>query len=147
MSLTRSRLLALALAGVALGSAAFAEIAIAEIEVPQYRALGAGETLAEPGNAGTDYSANPPSLTGLTLLATIPAPAVPRAKVEIWANCTAGIAIVLDDAAGATAPTIVPIAGPAANGQQGGAYVATAHTGRIRIYSASPSCQMAARAW
>ena len=136
------RVAVLALLGVALSGAA-----LAGIEVPQYRQLGASETMAEPGNPGADYSANAPSLAGLTLLATIPSPAAPRQKVEIYANCTAGLAIVLDDQAGALAPTIVPIAGPASNGGQGGSYVTTAHTGRIRIYSASPGCQMAARAW
>lgn len=143
MPLSRHRRIAvLALLGAALSGAA-----LAEIDVPQYRQLGAGEALVSPGNAGADYSANPPSLSGLTLLATIPAPAAPRAKVEIWADCTAGLSVVLDDPAGATTPTIIPIAGPAANGQQGGSYVTTAHTGRIRIYSSAPGCQMAARVW
>lgn len=139
---TRRRIAALALLGLAASGAA-----LAEIEVPQYRQLGATESLAEPANPGADYSANPPSLAGLTLLTTIPAPASPRARVEIYANCTAGIDIVLDDSAGSQTPTIVPIAGPASNGQQGGSYATTAHTGRIRVYSSSPSCQMAARVW
>ena len=138
----RGRIAALALLALAAGGAA-----LAGTEVPQYRQLGAQEALAGPGNTGADYSANPPSLSGLALLTTIPAPAAPRAKVGIYANCTAGITVVLDDAAGALAPTIVPVAGPAANGGQGGSYVATAHTGRIRVYSPSASCQMAARAW
>lgn len=143
MLLSHRRILAaLALLGTVAGGAA-----LAEIEVPQYRQLGAVEALVSPGNAGADYSANPPSLSGLILLATIPPPAAPRAKVEIDANCTAGITIVLDDAAGSLTPTIIPIAGPAANGGQGGAYVTTAHTGRIRVYSASSGCQMAARVW
>lgn len=136
------RIAALALLGLAVSGAA-----LAAVEVPQYRQLGASETMAEPGNAGADFSANAASLSGLTLLATIPAPAAPRAKVEIWANCTAGISVVLDDQAGALAPTIIPIAGPAANGGEGGSYVTTTHTGRVRIYSSSSSCQMAARAW
>jgi hypothetical protein len=140
--LHRRRIAALALLGSAAGGAA-----LAAVEVPQYRQLGAGETMAAPGTAGADYSANAPSLSGLVLLATIPAPAAPRAKVEIAANCTAGITVVLDDQSGALAPTIIPIAGPAANGGQGGSYTTTAHTGRIRIYSSTASCQMAARAW
>lgn len=135
------------IAGLALLAAAASGAALAEVEVPPYRQLGAQEALTAPGNAGADYSANPPSLSGLVLLATIPAPAVPRAKLEIYANCTAGIVVVLDDQAGASTPTIVPIAGPAADGGQGGGYVTTAHTGRVRIYSPSASCQMAARAW
>src|SRR5436305_9407886 len=142
LSRRKHRIAALALIALAASGAA-----LAEVEVPQYRQLGAQERLAGPGNAGADYSANPPSLSGLALLATIPAPASPRAKVEIYANCTAGITIVLDDASGALPPTIVPVAGPASNGGQGGSYVMTAHTGRIRIYSPSAGCQMAARAW
>jgi|GraSoiStandDraft_5_1057265.scaffolds.fasta_scaffold191185_2 hypothetical protein len=134
-------------AGVVLLALAASGAALAQVEVPQHRQLGAQETLAGPGNVGADYSANPPSLSGLTLLATIPAPTAPRAKIEIAANCTAGITVVLDDQTGSLTPTIIPIAGPAANGGQGGSYTTTAHTGRVRIYSPSVSCQMAARAW
>ena len=119
----------------------------ANIDVPQYRQLGASETMAPPGNSGTDFSANLPSLAGLTLLATIPAPKSVRCKVEIAANCSAGVTIVLDDQAGTGTPTIIPIAGPASDGGQGGGWTGTAHTGRIRIYSSNAACQMAARIW
>jgi hypothetical protein len=119
----------------------------AEIEVPQYRQLGASEAMASPANPGADFSNNPPSLSGLTLLATIPAPAAARRKVEVAANCAAGITIVLDDQAGASTPTIIPIAGPASDGGQGGSWTTTSHTGRIRIYSSNANCQMAARSW
>ena len=36
------------------------------VEVPQYRQLGASEPMSTPGANGTDYSANAPSLAGLT---------------------------------------------------------------------------------
>ena len=121
----------------------------AQVEVPAYRALGAAETMAAPGNSGTDSSANAPSLSGLSLLATIPAAAQPRLGYLIQAQCTAGLTIVLDDVVGALAPTILVLAGPSANGGQGGSLsmAGMPHTGRIRIYSSSSACQMAARAW
>ena len=121
----------------------------AEVEVPAYRALGAAEAMASPGMNGGDWSANAPSLSGLSLLATIPAAAVPRLGYLIQAQCTAGLTIILDDAAGALAATIVVLAGPSSNGGQGGSLTMAGmpHTGRIRIYSSSSGCQMAARAW
>jgi hypothetical protein len=119
------------------------------VGVPDYRQLGASETMSAPGNNGTDYSANAPSLAGLTLLATIPAAAAPRLGYFIQAQCTAGLSVVMDDQAGSVAPTIIVLAGPASNGGQGGSLGMTGmpHSGRIRIYSSSASCQMAARAW
>ena len=119
------------------------------IEVPAYRQLGATEPMAAPGNSGADYSANAGSLSGLTLLATIPAPSVPRLGGVIQAQCTAGLVVVLDDQGGLLSPTIIVLAGPAANGGQGGSLdlAGMPHTGRIRIYSSAAGCQMAARAW
>jgi len=119
------------------------------IEVPAYRQLGAGEAMASPGQNGTDYSANAPSLSGLTLLATIPAPANPRLSYIVQAQCTAGLTVVLDDQAGTLTPTILVIQGAASAGGQGGSLsmAGMPHTGRIRIYSSAASCQMAARSW
>jgi hypothetical protein len=120
-----------------------------EVDVAQYRQLGAAETMTEPAANGTDYSANAPSLSGLTLLATMPAPSAPRLGYFIEAQCTAGLTVALDDAAGSLTPTLVVLAGASANGGQGGALSMSGmpHTGRIRIYSSSASCQLAARAW
>ncbi|SRR6266702_3134258 len=119
------------------------------IEIPAYRQLGASEPMASPGQSGTDYSANPGSLSGLSLLATIPAPSVPRLGGVIQAQCTAGLTVVLDDQGGSLPPTIIMLAGPAANGGQGGSLdlAGMPHTGRIRIFSSAAGCQMAARAW
>jgi hypothetical protein len=119
------------------------------VEVPGNRQLSASETMASPGQAGTDYGANAPSLAGLTLLATIPAPAVPRLGYLIEAQCTAGLTVVLDDQGGSLTATIVVLQGSNANGGQGGSLgmAGMPHTGRIRIYSSSSSCQMAARSW
>lgn len=132
-----------------LGMAQSAPAQSKSTEVPQYRQLGAAETMAAPGNNGSDFSANAASLSGLTLLATIPAPAVPRLGYFIEAQCTAGLTVAFDDNAGALTPTLVVLAGPASNGGQGGSLTMAGmpHTGRIRIYSSSASCQMAARAW
>jgi len=119
------------------------------IEVPAYRQLGAAEAMASPGQSGADYRANAGSLSGLTLLATIPAPSVPRLGGVIQAQCTAGLIVVLDDQGGSLAPTLIVLAGPAAGGGQGGSLdlAGMPHTGRIRIYSSAAGCQMAARAW
>ncbi|HZT90217.1 MAG TPA: hypothetical protein VFA12_19780 [Stellaceae bacterium] len=119
------------------------------VEVPQNRPLGAVETMAATGVNGVDYSANAPSLSGLTLLATIPPSSVPRQGYVIQAQCTAGLTVALDDAAGSLAPTILVLAGASANGGQGGTLDMTGlpHTGRIRIYSSASNCQMAARVW
>src|SRR5689334_10119630 len=92
----------------------------AQIEVPAYRALGAAEAMASPAQSGSDYSANAPSLAGLSLLATIPASTQPRLGYLIQAQCAAGLTIAFDDAAGALAPTLVVLAGPSTNGGQGG---------------------------
>ena len=119
------------------------------IDVPPYRQLGAAEAMTSPGNSGADYSANAGSLSGLTLLATIPAPTAPRFGGVIQAQCTAGLTVALDDQGGSLTPTLIVLAGPAANGGQGGALDLSGlpHTGRIRIYSSASGCQMAARAW
>src|SRR6266568_2936631 len=132
-----------------LGLSSNASAQTKSIEVPAYRQLGAAEAMASPGQSGADYSANAGSLSGLTLLATIPAPSVPRLGGVIQAQCTAGLIVVLDDQGGSLAPTIIMLAGPAANGGQGGSLdlAGMPHTGRIRIFSSAAGCQMAARAW
>jgi len=143
------RWVAFLFAALLLSPAVHDRVQAAEIEVPAYRALAAAEAMSAPGNNGADFSANTPSLSGLTLLATIPAAAVPRLGYLIQAQCTAGLTIVFDDQAGALAPTIIVLAGPGSNGGQGGSLTMSGmpHSGRIRIYSNSSSCQMAARAW
>jgi hypothetical protein len=132
-----------------MGSMGSASAQSKSVDVPPYRQLGASEAMASPGQSGTDYSANAGSLTGLTLLATIPAATVPRLGGIIEAQCTAGLVVALDDPAGSLTPTLLVLAGASASGGQGGALdlAGMPHTGRIRIYSSSASCQMAARAW
>lgn len=141
----------LMLAATASLGAAFAIDAAAqtEIEVPAYRAVGASEPMISPGQNGVDYSANPPSLAGLILLATIPAASVPRRGYFVQAQCAAGLTIVLDDRNGSLAPTVIVLAGASSDGGQGGSIDMSGipHTGRIRIYSKNASCQMAARSW
>jgi hypothetical protein len=107
------------------------------------------ETMAAPGSNGADYSANAPSMSGLNLLATIPTPSTARRGYFVEAQCTAGLTVVLDDAAGSQTPTVVVLAGSATNGGQGASIDMNGmpHTGRIRIYSSASNCQMAARVW
>lgn len=131
---------------------AFGGIASAQgnaVETPAYRRLGATETMSSPGTDGADYSANPSSLAGLSLLATIPKASVPRRGYFVQAQCTAGLAIALDDGAGSLTPTIIVLDGAAADGSQGGVLdmAAMPHTGRVRIFSSDAACRMAARSW
>src|SRR5437763_5128490 len=119
MSFTSCRLRAafgLVAVGLAAGSVAVtgASAQSKSIEVPGYRQLGAGEVMASPGQNGSDSSANAPSLAGLTLLATIPAPAAPRLGYFVQAQCTAGATVALDDTAGSLAPTLVVVQGASA---------------------------------
>src|SRR5437763_16002639 len=108
MTIHRRRRLRAAFLLAALGAAASLPLHLVtgaaaqgkSVEVPAYRQLGAGEAMASPGQSGADSSANAPSLAGLTLLATIPAPAAPRLGYLVQAQCTAGITVVLDDQAG-----------------------------------------------
>jgi hypothetical protein len=100
------------------------------------------------GSNGVDYSANGPSLSGLILLATIPASST-RLGYFIQAQGTAALTVALDDQAGSLTPTIVVLGGAASTGGQGSAIDmgGLPHTGRIRIFSTSSGIQMAARAW
>src|SRR5438876_11529193 len=136
-------------ASLSLGFSSTSSAQSKSVEVPAYRQLGAAEAMASPGQSGADASANAPSLSGLSLLATIPAPAAPRLGYLVQAQCTAGLTVVLDDPGATPTPTILVLQGAAANGAQGGSLsmAGMPHTGRIRIYSSSSSCQMAARSW
>lgn len=100
----------------------------------------------QPTGNGTDAGANAPSLSGLTLLGTMSANAA-RAGFEVGCNCAAGMDIVLDDQGGSITQTIIPIAGPTVDGQQGGGYSNSFHSGRVRFYSSNSSCQYWARQW
>lgn len=103
------------------------------------------------GQNGTDFSANSGSFAGITLLSTIPAltTGTYRRGVFIQAQCAAGLTIVLDDGTDTTPPTVIVLSGASFDGGQGSSLDLTGspHTGRIRIYSVDPNCQMGARAW
>ena len=141
----RVAIAASALAGVGL---AFAAVA-GTVETPDKREMIASERMVSPAQSGSDYSVNPPSLAGLTLLATIPASNGPRSGYIIQAQCTAGLTVALDDEAGLSAPTLVVLQGATTTGGEGGSLsmAGMPHSGRIRIYSSAANCQMAARAW
>jgi hypothetical protein len=119
------------------------------IDVPAYRTLQAAEPMVAPGSTGSDFSANAPSLAGLTLLATVPTPASPRRGYLIQAQCTAGLVVVFDRETGDSNPTMIILAGAPVDGGQGGTLDMSGmpHTGKIEIYSSAADCQMAARAW
>lgn len=142
---------AFSLLAFALGAAAIPNGAVrAETTaVPAYRMLQAAESMTPPGNTGSDFSANAPSLAGMALLATIPAPSSPRRGYLVQAQCTAGLIVVFDGESSGSTPTVIVLAGAPADGGQGGTLDMTGipHTGKIEIYSSAPNCQMAARAW
>lgn len=95
-------------------------------------------TFQGAGNNGTDRSANPISVSGMTLITTVPANPS-RVKLVILIACAAGAVIDEDDGSG-SGGTYTPVAGGAADGQQGGQYVTTSHLGRVRVYSTNASC-------
>jgi hypothetical protein len=141
----RAAILATVLAGVGLAFAA----AAGTVETPANRQLVAAESMVSPAQSGSDYSVNPPSLSGLTLLAMIPASSGPRSGYIIQAQCAAGLTVALDDQAGTSTPTLVVLQGSTTDGGEGGSLsmAGMPHSGRIRIYSSAANCQMAARAW
>lgn len=100
------------------------------------------------GSNGIDYSANAPSVSGLSLLATIPANTA-RLGYFIQNQSTSVLTVVMDDQAGSLTPTIVVLGAASSNGTQGSAIDMDGlpHSGRIRVYSTSAGVQMAARAW
>jgi hypothetical protein len=118
-------------------------------DVPSYRPLQAAALMAAPGTPGADFSANAPSLASLTLLATIPAASGPRRGYVIQAQCAAGLTVALEDQSARSVPTLVVLAGAPQDGGQGGTLDMSGipHTGSIKIYSSSATCQMAARVW
>lgn len=99
-----------------------------------------------PSGNGQSGGANPPSLSGLTLIGTMNAYAA-RSGLDIGVNCAAGMDVVLDDQSGSLTPTIIPLAGGGADGQQGGGYSTDHHSGRVRFYSSNAACQYWARQW
>jgi hypothetical protein len=107
--------------------------------------LAAAPALA--GNSGADRSWNAPSLTGLSLIGTVPAN-TSRIGVEIMVSCKAGAIVALDDATGAITATLVAISGPGRDGDQGGVwYDYGHHTGRVRVFSINAACQVSGREW
>src|SRR5713226_9243742 len=102
-----------------LGAAGPAAAQSRSVEVPAYRQLGASEAMAATGASGADYSANVPSLAGLTLLATIPTPTAPRLGYFVQAQCTAGLTVGFDDQTGSLTPTLVVLQGAGSNGGEG----------------------------
>lgn len=133
--------------GATLGFIAVSTIVYAQ--VPAYQPIRGTELMTPPGSAGTDYSANQPTLDGLTLLNTIPDEIVkPRRGYVIQAQCLAGMVIVFDTSAGGPFTAFI-LSGGLGDGNQGASLDSSSmpHSGRIRIYSSNPSCQFAARTW
>lgn len=100
-------------------------------------------TFQGAGNLGTDRSANPVSIGGLTLVNTV-APNPSRVRLVISINCTAGAVIREDDGVGGTS-TYTPADGGIADGKQGDQYVTTSHLGQVRVYSSNASCSTPGR--
>lgn len=112
------------------------------------------------GTTGTDYSANKPTLPNVgsnfsasgpyasyILIATVPA-STSRSKVDIENTSGAQIVVIRDDgtAASGAAPTnasVFALAPGNGVGSQGGSWATTSFYGRLQIYAASSSAQIA----
>lgn len=84
------------------------------------------------GNAD-DYSANPGSVAGLTLLATVPATAS-RVAVEVQNQSAGTITVVRDDGTGAAGTVSMILLAGAGAGAQGGGWSSTTFKGRLLVY-------------
>lgn len=133
---------------------------------PQVNPGGGGGGSSSPtyvisgGSTGLDYSANKPTLPNIganfaasgpyasyVLIATVPANPS-RFNVDIENTSGAQIAIIRDDgtAASAAAPvnaSVFSLAGGSGVGAQGGAWSSQTFKGRLQIYAASSSAQVA----
>lgn len=116
---------------------------------------------AAPGGIGTDDSANTPAVPNVgaafgpagpyanyALVKTIAAGA--RNVIDVENTSGAQILLVLDDgtAAAGTLPanaSLIPLAGGAAAGAQGGSWVSPYEKGRVQIYAAAPTAQVTVR--
>jgi hypothetical protein len=94
----------------------------------------------QSGSTGTDWSANPPSITG-SLLKTIPAN-TRRANVFVYNNSGSTILVQRDKGDG-TQVTIFPI-DPGSAGHQGGAWESVTFKGQVKIYGPAGTEQVAA---
>ena len=93
--------------------------------------------VAQSGSFGTDHSANPPSLGGLNLLATVNANAK-RNAVGVQNQSTATLTLVRDDGAGNNT-TVLILAPAAAAGAQGSDWTSLSFKGRLRIFGTAGS--------
>jgi hypothetical protein len=118
--------------------------------------------VASAGSKGADYSANQPALpnvganfggsgpyAGYVLISTVPSSPA-RFSIDVENNGGAQIAILLDDgtAANGAAPvnaTVFALAGGSGTGSQGGSWVSLVEKGRVQVYAASASAQVAVR--
>ncbi len=109
-----------------------------------YKALTGTLTVNQAGSTGTDYSATPSAVpvAGDVLVATVPATAT-RAFVEVQNQSAGAVQVVRDDGAGNNQTTILLAAGSGA-GTQGGGWSSATFKGRVRVYAATSTAQVAA---
>jgi hypothetical protein len=121
---------------------------------------GSGSSVAQAGSVGADYSANKPTLPNVganfaasgpyasyVLIATVAA-SPSRNNIDIENTSGAQIAIVRDDgtAANAAAPvnaSVFALGGGSGAGAQGGSWTSQTFKGRVQVYAASSSAQVA----
>ena len=117
-------------------------------------------TATQTGSTGTDYSANKPSLPNIganfgssgvyasyVLIATVPANSA-RYNIDIENTSGAQIVVVRDDGAAAsgTAPnnaSVFALGGGINAGSQGGSWSSQTFKGRVQVYAASSTAQVA----
>lgn len=125
--------------GLALTLAAIPALAQRSPSVTDQPTLAVGH-YALKGTTGTDETANRASTSGYTLLQTIPAATNLRYGLLIQAQCTAGLLIALNDAAGGV--TYLALGGaPASQGQGGSLNLRDMpYSGAIGIWSTNAAC-------
>lgn len=118
--------------------------------------------VASAGSKGADFSANQPTLPNVganfgvsgayanyVLISTVPSnPA--RFSIDVENNAGSQIAIILDNGAAVngSAPvgaTVFALAGGSGQGSQGGSWVSLVEKGRVQVYAASVTAQVAIR--
>lgn len=102
-----------------------------------------------PPNIGAAFGTSGP-YANYVWLQTVPADAQ-RSGVEVMNVSGAQIVLVLDDGTQAVgmppdSVTLIPLAGGAAAGSQGGSWASDSFKGRVQIYAPSSAAQVAVRA-
>lgn len=118
-------------------------VPIQYLSFPVAIALWAANGGTSGGSVGTDYSANVPSLAGLTLLSTVPVNAS-RNQIIVQNQSLDTLTLVQDNGSGGS-PSYTILNPSFSAGAQGGAWSDNYFRGRLRVYSSGSSSQISVR--